>query len=168
MLYLFLATVFHSFWLTTTTWWKLHVINQLGNSFTVGVVQNVADYALQEGFVLKLDMFLLVFISFFMFGETRVVLCFLRFGFWFRSDEAVQICLGSVEFQGKIILFEHFAHKFHTIICNKWYTIKYDLLNNRILLFLEKLSLKYNKFVKRQLWQRLISQKIIFDCLITQ
>lgn len=148
MLYLFLSTVFHPFWLSTATWWKLHVVNKLSNSFTVSIIKNVTDYTLQESFVLKLHIFLLVLISFFMFGKTRLMLCFLRFGLWFWSDETVQISLRSVEFQGKIVFFEHFAHKFHTIILINHIpsymissTIKFYCFS-KIFIFNIKLSLK--------------------------
>ena len=76
-----------------------HVVNELVYALAVGIVEDFADYALEEGLILELRLFVeLVFRSFFPFRAAVVVLDLPMFLFGLGLDKAVQIGLGRVKF----------------------------------------------------------------------
>ena len=76
-----------------------HVVNELVYTLAVCIVEDFADYALEEGLILELRLFVeLIFRSFFPFRASVVMLDLTMFLFGLGPDKAVQIGLGRVKF----------------------------------------------------------------------
>lgn len=111
LLELLSAVVFAGLCLAAVRGGEDHVVDELGDAGTVCVCQNFGDYALKKRFVLKFDLFLVVIAYFFfIFIIPRVVVSVGVLLLGFGADEAVEICGGGVEFEGRMILFEQLAH----------------------------------------------------------
>ena len=99
LLDLFFAGVFVVLVLSAARGGEDHVVNELVYALAVGIVEDFADYALEEGLILELRLFVeLVFRSFFPFRAAVVVLDLPMFLFGLGLDKAVQIGLGCVKF----------------------------------------------------------------------
>jgi hypothetical protein len=95
-----------------------HILNQLSYALTIRVSEDLADYALEEGFVLEFDVFLELVTGFALsLVQTRVVVGVRRLGLGLCADETVQVGERRVELEGRVVFFQQLAHTLHTIIC---------------------------------------------------
>ena len=111
LLYFFSSRVSWQIVVSATGWGKDHVIDEFVDALAICVVEYFADYALKEGFVLELGLFLLLvfifFLAFVMFWERVVVGVFL---FRLCPDEAVEVGLGRIEFKWRVVFFQQLIH----------------------------------------------------------